>query len=69
MWPRIRKSGRTVSSWQAASEVELYYLDHYRYKTFLYAFPDVMMLMISDLVTRWEQGTHGRSEREPDGAP
>ncbi|GAA2394686.1 hypothetical protein Cme02nite_54650 [Catellatospora methionotrophica] len=39
----------------AVDDVRLYYLDHYRYKTFLYAFPDVMMLMISDLVTRWEQ--------------
>ena len=39
----------------AASVVKLYYLDHYRYKTFLYAFPDVLMIMLSDLVTRWEQ--------------
>jgi CRP-like cAMP-binding protein len=47
-------NARTASV-TAVSPVELYYLDHYRYKTFLYAFPDVMMLMISDLVTRWEQ--------------
>ncbi|MEU7766680.1 FAD-dependent oxidoreductase [Nocardia sp. NPDC049190] len=39
----------------AVSAVRLYYLDHYRYKTFLYAFPDVMMMMVADLVTRWEQ--------------
>ncbi len=39
----------------ALSAVELYYLDHYRYRTFLYAFPDVMMLMMADLVTRWER--------------
>ncbi|WP_155372922.1 FAD-dependent oxidoreductase [Catellatospora vulcania] len=47
-------SARTATV-TAVGDVELYYLDHYRYKTFLYAFPDVMMLMISDLVTRWEQ--------------
>ncbi len=39
----------------AVTEVKLYNLDHYRYKTFLYAFPDVLMLMMADLVTRWEQ--------------
>ncbi len=39
----------------AVTAVRLYYLDHYRYKTFLYAFPDVMMMMLADLVTRWEQ--------------
>lgn len=39
----------------AATPVRLYYLDHYRYKTFLYAFPEVMMLMLADLVSRWEQ--------------
>ncbi|MEV6771226.1 FAD-dependent oxidoreductase [Nocardia sp. NPDC051030] len=39
----------------ATTPVRLYYLDHYRYKTFLYAFPDVMMMMLSDLITRWEQ--------------
>ncbi|AUX42265.1 hypothetical protein SOCE26_036950 [Sorangium cellulosum] len=37
------------------SDVKLYFLDHYRYKTFLYAFPDVMMIMLSDLVNRWER--------------
>lgn len=47
-------NGRT-STVAAVSDVKLYYLDHYRYKTFLYAFPDVLMIMISDLVTRWEQ--------------
>ncbi|WP_191839739.1 FAD-dependent oxidoreductase [Catellatospora chokoriensis] len=47
-------SARTATV-TALSDVELYYLDHYRYQTFLYAFPDVMMLMITDLVTRWEQ--------------
>ncbi|MFB8002117.1 FAD-dependent oxidoreductase [Nocardia sp. NPDC056000] len=39
----------------AKSQVRLYFLDHYRYKTFLYAFPDVMMTMLADLVSRWEQ--------------
>ena len=39
----------------AVSDARLYYLDHYRYKTFLYAFPDALMIMMSDLVTRWEQ--------------
>jgi CRP-like cAMP-binding protein len=39
----------------ALGEVTVLYLDHYRYKTFLHAFPDVIMLMMSDLVTRWEQ--------------
>ncbi|MEU8001226.1 FAD-dependent oxidoreductase [Catellatospora sp. NPDC049111] len=47
-------SARTATV-TAVGDIEVYYLDHYRYKTFLYAFPDVMMLMISDLVTRWEQ--------------
>ncbi|WP_117208834.1 FAD-dependent oxidoreductase [Allorhizocola rhizosphaerae] len=47
-------NARTTTA-TAVSDVELYYLDHYRYKTFLYAFPDVMMLMMADLVTRWEQ--------------
>lgn len=47
-------SARTATV-TALTDVELYFLDHYRYKTFLYAFPDVMMLMIKDLVTRWEQ--------------
>lgn len=39
----------------ATTRVRLYYLDHYRYKTFLYAFPDVMMMMLTDFVSRWEQ--------------
>lgn len=39
----------------ARTEVRLLYLDHYRYKTFLYAFPDVMMTMLADFVARWEQ--------------
>lgn len=39
----------------AVRDVEIYYLDHYRYQTFLYAFPEVLMIMMSDLVTRWEQ--------------
>lgn len=39
----------------AVSDVTLYHLDHHRYRTFLSAFPDVMMTMLSDLVTRWEQ--------------
>ncbi|RJQ75483.1 FAD-dependent oxidoreductase [Pseudonocardiaceae bacterium YIM PH 21723] len=46
--------GRTASA-TALTEVRACFLDHYRYKTFLYAFPDVMMLMMTDLVTRWEQ--------------
>lgn len=44
-----------TSSVTAVTPVRLYYLDHYRYKTFLYAFPDVIMLMLADLVSRWEQ--------------
>ncbi|MEV4417789.1 FAD-dependent oxidoreductase [Catellatospora sp. NPDC049609] len=44
-----------TSTVTARTGVELYYLDHYRYKTFLYAFPDVLLLMMSDLVTRWER--------------
>jgi hypothetical protein len=47
-------NGRTLSL-TAVTDVELYCLDNYRYKTFLYAFPDVLMAMITDLVTRWEQ--------------
>lgn len=39
----------------AVTDVRLYFLDHYRYKTFLYAFPDTLMTMTADLVTRWEQ--------------
>ncbi len=44
-----------TSTVTAVGDVKAYFLDHYRYKTFLYAFPDVMMLMISNLVARWEQ--------------
>lgn len=46
---------RTTSVTARSDDVLLLYLDHYRYKSFLYAFPDVLMLMMSDLVTRWEQ--------------
>ncbi|MFI6996677.1 hypothetical protein [Nocardia sp. NPDC050175] len=44
-----------TSTVTAMTPVRLYYLDHYRYKTFLYAFPDVMMMMLADFVSRWEQ--------------
>ncbi|QIS04667.1 FAD-dependent oxidoreductase [Nocardia brasiliensis] len=44
-----------TTSVTAVTDVRAYYLDHYRYKTFLYAFPDVMMMMLADLVCRWEQ--------------
>ncbi|MEU8900350.1 FAD-dependent oxidoreductase [Nocardia sp. NPDC048505] len=44
-----------TSTASAVTAVRAYYLDHYRYKTFLFAFPEVMMLMIADLVTRWEK--------------
>ncbi|MFD9704508.1 FAD-dependent oxidoreductase [Lentzea sp. NPDC059081] len=47
-------NARTTSV-TAVGEVSVFYLDHYRYQSFLYAFPEVMMLMLSDLVTRWEQ--------------
>ncbi|KOX34129.1 hypothetical protein ADK67_03900 [Saccharothrix sp. NRRL B-16348] len=47
-------NARTTSV-TAVSDAVLYYLDHYRYQSFLHAFPDVLMLMMSDLVTRWEQ--------------
>jgi monoamine oxidase len=47
-------NARTVGL-TAASDVQLYALDPYRYKTFLYAFPDVLMTMLTDLVTRWER--------------
>jgi monoamine oxidase len=46
---------RTTSVTALTDDVVAFYLDHYRYQSFLYAFPDVMMLMMSDLVTRWEQ--------------
>lgn len=46
---------RTTSVTARGDDVLVLYLDHYRYKSFLYAFPDVLMLMMSDLVTRWEQ--------------
>lgn len=48
-------NARTTSVTALSDDVVVFYLDHYRYQSFLYAFPDVMMLMISDLVTRWEQ--------------
>jgi CRP-like cAMP-binding protein len=47
-------NARTTSV-TALTDVVAFYLDHYRYRSFLYAFPDAMMLMLSDLVTRWEQ--------------
>ncbi|MCC8246662.1 FAD-dependent oxidoreductase [Saccharothrix luteola] len=47
-------NARTTSV-TALGDVVLFYLDHYRYQSFLHAFPDVLMLMMSDLVTRWEQ--------------
>lgn len=54
-------NARTTSVTALGDDVTLYYLDHYRYQSFLHAFPDVLMLMMSDLVTRWEQleGTLG----------
>ncbi|MGW6443310.1 FAD-dependent oxidoreductase [Lentzea sp. NPDC055074] len=48
-------NARTTSVTALTDDVAVFYLDHYRYQSFLYAFPDVMMLMLSDLVTRWEQ--------------
>ncbi|WP_439657180.1 FAD-dependent oxidoreductase [Lentzea sp. HUAS TT2] len=48
-------NARTTSVTAVTDDVVVFYLDHYRYQSFLYAFPDVMMLMLSDLVTRWEQ--------------
>jgi monoamine oxidase/CRP-like cAMP-binding protein len=48
-------NARTASVTAVGDDVVVFYLDHYRYQSFLYAFPDVMMLMMSDLVTRWEQ--------------
>jgi monoamine oxidase/CRP-like cAMP-binding protein len=46
---------RTTSVTALSDHVTVFYLDHYRYQSFLYAFPDIMTLMMSDLVTRWEQ--------------
>ncbi|MEU4765874.1 FAD-dependent oxidoreductase [Actinosynnema sp. NPDC023794] len=46
---------RTTSVTALSDDVVVFYLDHYRYQSFLHAFPDVLMLMMSDLVTRWEQ--------------
>ncbi len=46
--------GARTSTVTALTDVDAYYLDHYRYKTFLYAFPDVLLQMTQDLVTRWE---------------
>ncbi len=48
-------NARTTSVTALTDDVLVFYLDHYRYQSFLYAFPDVLMLMVSDLVTRWEQ--------------
>ncbi|MBP2471226.1 monoamine oxidase/CRP-like cAMP-binding protein [Crossiella equi] len=48
-------NARTTSVTACTDDVVVFYLDHYRYKIFLQAFPDVLMLMMSDLVTRWEQ--------------
>jgi CRP-like cAMP-binding protein len=48
-------NARTASVTALGDDVVVFYLDHYRYQSFLHAFPDVMMLMTSDLVTRWEQ--------------
>ncbi len=48
-------NARTTSVTALSDDVVVFYLDHYRYQSFLYAFPDVMMLMMSDLVTRWER--------------
>ncbi len=48
-------NARTTSVTALSDDVVVFYLDHYRYQSFLYAFPDAMMLMTSDLVTRWEQ--------------
>lgn len=47
-------TARTTSV-TTVGDVVVFYLDHYRYQSFLYAFPEVMMLMLADLVTRWEQ--------------
>ncbi|MGX7826330.1 FAD-dependent oxidoreductase [Actinokineospora sp. 24-640] len=48
-------NARTTSVTALSDEVVVFYLDHYRYQNFLYAFPNVLMLMMSDLVTRWER--------------
>jgi monoamine oxidase len=48
-------NARTTSVTALTDDVMVFYLDHYRYQSFLYAFPEAMMLMMSDLVTRWEQ--------------
>ncbi|WP_309116583.1 FAD-dependent oxidoreductase [Saccharothrix sp.] len=47
-------NARTTSVTALGDDVVVFYLDHYRYQSFLHAFPDVLMLMMSDLVTRWE---------------
>jgi CRP-like cAMP-binding protein len=46
---------RTTSATALTDAVVAFYLDHYRYQSFLEAFPDVLVLMMSDLVTRWER--------------
>jgi monoamine oxidase/CRP-like cAMP-binding protein len=48
-------NARTTSVTALTDDVVVFYLDHYRYQSFLYAFPEVLMLMMADLVTRWEQ--------------
>ncbi|MDQ3402167.1 MAG: cyclic nucleotide-binding domain-containing protein [Actinomycetota bacterium] len=48
-------NARTTSVTALSDDVMVFYLDHYRYHNFLCAFPEVMMLMMSDLVTRWER--------------
>ncbi|MFI6815058.1 FAD-dependent oxidoreductase [Nonomuraea sp. NPDC050328] len=44
-----------TASVTAVGEVCVYSLDEYRYRTFLSAFPEVLMSMLADLVRRWEQ--------------
>lgn len=48
-------NARTTSVTALTDDVVVYYLDHYRYRSFLHAFPDVLMLMMTDVVTRWER--------------
>ncbi|MFI6480922.1 FAD-dependent oxidoreductase [Nonomuraea sp. NPDC050663] len=60
-------NGRTASV-SALGDVTLYHLDHHRYRTFLCAFPDVMMTMLADLVTRWEELETALGARRLSGA-
>lgn len=48
-------NARTTSVTALSEDVVVFYLDHYRYQSFLHAFPNVLMLMVTDLVTRWER--------------